>query len=280
MSVIEKTKEELQDVEVLRDIASALLEISSIKIRLLREDFETNRIFFEEVSDLYRLVKLSAQVRGSQVDSEQTQAHEIHVAITSNKRFHGSLNRTVMDVFQSNITDNTRDYLVVGHTGKYYLEDTEYQKTCNYLSFKDDYPTPTETDVFLERMRPYTRVILYYPRFINIFTLTPSMIDITHTAPIGNKETSESDIHEIYEPELPHILAFFETQIRKLLFMRIMLESELSRTAARLIKMNSTQDRAEEVVGEKRLILRKEITAVEDIRLLETFSSAMQWKKL
>lgn len=280
MSVIEKTKEELQDVEVLRDIASALLEISSIKIRLLREDFETNRVFFEEVSDLYRLVKLSAQAQGSQMDSKEAQVHEIHVAITSNKRFHGSLNRTVMDAFQSNITDTTRDYLVVGHTGKYYLEDTEHQKTCDYLSFKDDYPTPTETDVFLERMRPYTRVILYYPRFINIFTLTPSTIDITHTAPVGNKETSESDIHEIYEPELPHILAFFETQIRKLLFMRIMLESELSRTAARLIKMNSTQDRAEEVVGEKRLILRKETTAVEDIRLLETFSSAMQWKKL
>jgi len=58
-----------------------------------------------------------------------------------------------------------------------------------------------------------------------------------------------------------------------------MLEAELSRTAARLVKMNTTEDRAEEVIVEKRQELRKEVMVLEDIRLLETFSSRVSWKK-
>ena len=72
---------------------------------------------------------------------------------------------------------------------------------------------------------------------------------------------------------------FFENQVRQLLFNRIMLESELSRTAARLVKMNSTEERAEGIIQEKRRVLRKETMVIEDIRLLETFTSTVQWKK-
>ena len=50
MSSIEKTKEELQDVEILKSISSALLEISSIRIRELKEEFERNKHIFLEAA--------------------------------------------------------------------------------------------------------------------------------------------------------------------------------------------------------------------------------------
>lgn len=281
MPSIEKTKEELQDVEILRGISSALLEVSSIKIRGLREDFEKNKLFYDEVSQLYRDIKISAK-RQEYVDSrEGITDGEIHVAITSNQRFYGSLNRSVMDAFGLNIVPNSGiDYLIIGHTGKHFIEGTDHEALCSYISFKEDFPAPTETEVFLERVKQYDKVVLYYPKFINIFRQDPATTDITYTSELEEVEVGGAVIEQIFEPELPHILAFFETQVRRLLFTRIMLESELSRTAARLVKMNSTEERANTVIDEKKKIIRKEQTILEDIRLLETFSSAVQWKKV
>ena len=281
MPSVEQTKEELQDVEVLRGISSALLEVSSIKIVGLRENFEKNRIFFDEVRDLYRDIRISAKRNDQITNRNRVIDKEIHVAITSNKRFYGSLNRTVMDAFRLNIVPNeVADNLVIGHTGKHFLEDTPHFEQCSYITFKDDFPTPTETEVFLDRVKDYDKVVLYFPKFINIFKQEPVKTDITYTTELENIEVGGNVIEQIYEPELPHILAFFETQVRRLLFTRIMLESELSRTAARLVKMNSTKDRADNVIKEKKRILRKEATILQDIRLLETFSSAVQWKKI
>lgn len=279
MSVIEQTKAELQDVSTLRNIASALLEISSTKIKSLRDDYETNKTFYAEISELYKTVKLAAKKQNYALARTKGAGKEIRVAITSNKRFYGSLNRTVMNTFEQGMTDERAAYLVVGHTGRHYMENSDQVKRCSYLSFQDDYPTPTETNVFLERVRPFGRVILLYPKFVNIFRQEPEEIDITHSADIDTTDVADGVVEQIYEPELPHILIFFETQIRRLLFTRIMLESELSRTAARIVKMHSTEDRAEAAISEKQILLRKETTIIEDLRLLETFSSALQWKK-
>lgn len=281
MPSIEGIKEELQDIEILRGISSALLEVSSIKIRGLREDFERNKVFYDEVSDLYRTIKISAK-RKEYVDRRESIVDkEIHVAITSNRRFYGSLNRSVIDAFGLNIVPESGiEYLVIGHTGKHFMEDTDHAELCQYLSFTEDFPTPTETEVFLERVRQYDKVILYYPKFVNIFRQDPATTDITYTTELEDIEVGGTIIEQIYEPELPHILAFFETQVRRLLFTRIMLESELSRTAARLVKMNTTEDRANTVIEQKKRVLRKETMILEDIRLLETFASAIQWKKV
>lgn len=280
MPSIEKIKTELEDVRILKGISSALLEIASIRIRGLREEFERNQTFYAEVSELYRDVKLSALHRNYDVDADHFGGKEIHIAITSNKRFYGSLNRTVIDHFNDHIVDASENtYLVIGNTGRHLMEGSDHRKQVEYMSFKDDMPTPTETEVFLERTKQYDKVFLYYPAFTNIFKQDPEMTDITYSTTVDDFENSGEVIEQIYEPELTHILAFFESQVRRLLFTRIMLESEVSRVAARLVKMNSTEERASTAMQEKSSALRREFMIVEDIRLLETFSSAVQWKK-
>lgn len=278
MPSIEHLKEELDDVRALRSISNALLEISSMRIRTLREDFDRNKSFYEEMSDLYNLVELSAVNRQYNLDKDGTKKKKVIIAITSNQRFHGSLNRIVMESFIAQLEkEKEADYFIVGNTGRRYMEETEYNKGFEFLSFKNDYPTPGETEVFLNKVKDYEQVILFYPKFTNIFFQKAHSIDITYT-PKGEIDPKR-EIEYIFEPELLHILEFFETQIKKLLFMRIMLESELSRTAARLIKMNSTEGKATDTIKEKDILIKKETTILNDIRLLETFSSIVQWKK-
>lgn len=280
MPEIESIKKELKDTETLRSISSALLEISSTRIKSLRINFEKNQSFYREISNLYNLVKLSAIKQQYKIDEKKINTSKIFIAITANQRFYGSLNRVVMDAFMNDLSkEKHTNCLIVGNTGKRYIEEMGHSIDCEFISFKNNYPTPREIAVFLEKVKEYGQVILYYPKFVNIFFQEVQATDITHTPKQTKESKEELNIENIFEPELPFILEFFETQIKKLLFTHIMLESELSRTAARLIKMNSTESKATEAIKKGKSLLKKEITIINDIRLLETFSSIVQWKK-
>ena len=103
--------------------------------------------------------------------------------------------------------------LIVGNTGKRYIEEREYSINCEFMSFKNNYPTPREIAVFLEKVKEYGQVILYYPKFVNIFFQKVQTTDITYTPKETVEDKNVLAIENIFEPELTLILEFFETQI-------------------------------------------------------------------
>jgi len=282
MSVIVSKKEELQDMRTAKFIAGALRDISAIKIRSIRESFKNNKVFYNEISELYRLIKLHAA--RTRYDSERnilvgTSPKVLAVAVTSNKRFYGSLNSDVLELFLEYIKEkNEADSLVIGATGKQFLSRTLYEKRSEYITFTDDDPTTKEVDEFLSKTQGYNKVLVFYPRFINVFKQEPMMIDITY-APETERLAEEKIEGYIFEPELSEMVEFFETRIRHLLFKRTMLETELARTAARVTRMNSAEHKASELIEEKEHELKKEMLTLSSMRLLETFSGVSKWKK-
>jgi len=145
------------------------------------------------------------------------------------------------------------------------------------MSFEDDNPTDEELSIFLERIKPYGRILIFYPSFISVFKQGVKTIDITQK-PEPTIDLKKEEEY-IFEPDLAEMIQFFETQIRHLLFNRAMLETELARTAARLMRMNESENRATELIKEKESQLQKETSALSSIRLLETFLGYRQWRK-
>ena len=279
MPTVAEIRKELSDVETLKLMSGALLEVSALRIKSFKSEFGRNRSFFDEISDLYNLVKVNASKLKSVVPEIKRDSESILIAVTSNNRFHGRLNSDVMHVLLSEFNKhlNAR-ILVIGATGKRYLEEVEeLARQPEFLVFKEDYPTPKEIQMFLEKTKLFKRVFVCYPKFINLFTQEIAVVDITHT-PVEDS-TEEKQVYHIFEPELVHIAHFFETQVRKVLFVRIMLEAELSRIAARIAKMHSTEERAVEAIRIKRQELRRELLDLEDIHLLETFAGSKRWRK-
>ena len=83
----------------------------------------------------------------------------------------------------------------------------------------------------------------------------------------------KEEINILFEPEYSEILGFFQTQVRSLLFLRVMLETDLARTAARLITMSGAEERASDVIKQKRSQLRKMQASIINTKLLETFNA-------
>jgi F0F1-type ATP synthase gamma subunit len=114
-------------------------------------------------------------------------------------------------------------------------------------------------------------VIVVHPTYFNSFTQGAAMTDLTHV-PSLYVEPIEEPLQYLFEPEIPDILDFFATQIRLVLFQRVMLETRLALIGARLMKMQRARERAGELILAQRRTIHKEMNTVAGMRLLETFT--------
>ena len=65
--------------------------------------------------------------------------------------------------------------------------------------------------------------------------------------------------------------------MRYALFERVLLESDLARTAARFATMEEARERASELVHAEEVHRLREMSAASDAELLETFAGYGQW---
>lgn len=264
MSQLEQLKAEIKDEEILHDLASAFTEVSAAKIGVLKRNFEKNQDFFKEVSDLYRLVKSSSNPPTT--DSRGVLA----VAMTTNHRFYGVINLEVMKKFLSEIKEKDADRMVVGKIGISHLQSIDFQEPTEKMVLEKDVPQVEDLKKLLEKAEKYQKVLLFHPQFRTVYTQTPAVTDIAYSPTPKTKRTVEESFRFIFEPELPKIVEFFETQIRTVLLQRVLLEMELSVTASRLQAMSRAKEHARDVLESRRRELTKKTHSQINARLLES----------
>jgi len=268
MPLPEQLKAEIRDEETLHDLASTFSEVSAAKLGVLRGKFEENQDFFREVSDLYRLVK--ASTNAPEIASRGTLA----IAMTTNNRFYGVINLEVMKKFLNETREGVDERLVVGKIGITHLESIGYKLPFKKMVFKKDVPLVADLEELLRLAQPFKKVLLYYPQFKTIYTQLPAVMDIAYSPTPALEKTVAENPKFIFEPELPQIVEFFETQIRAILLKRVLLEMELSVTASRLQAMSRAKEHARKMLKQRRLELAKMTQNQINARLLESLSRA------
>jgi len=278
MATVSDLRLELDDATTLRLISSAFTEASAARIQKIKRLFETNKQFYDEISHVYHLVRVSKSVSDEVKKKIEPPKKTLSVAVTSNQRFYGSLNVNVMHSFIDAIQSIDTDVLVIGTTGHDLIHSNRFSKRYDTLSFAHDNPTTDETRTFLDKTTPYEKVIVHFPKFVTLVTQVAGNMDITQ-AVSGGSNDPEDEVHILFEPEYQKILEFFQRQVRSLLFLHVMLESDLSRTAARLIAMSGAEDRSDKLIKQKSSELRKIQASIANAKLLETFAGITKWKK-
>ena len=280
MSQIKEQKQHIEDIATARYIAGTLRDISAIELGGLMQDFGTNDMFYAELTDLYGLVWQIAKQRQYALQAAQD-PRSLFVAYTTNRHFYGALNRNIIHLFRERT--GTEDHcLIIGDTGRQaWMSQHKKRSVLNYMSFADDVPTDDEKAAFLERVKEYDRVFVFYPRFVTVFSQQAAIVDISFRPPeeaAPSPEGSE-DPQFLLEPEIDKMVAFFNQQVRNALFERILLETRLSRVAARLVKMDSADQNAEELLVDERRALRRTHVSIASSQMLETLVGYIQWHK-
>ncbi|OGG03426.1 hypothetical protein A2W14_05300 [Candidatus Gottesmanbacteria bacterium RBG_16_37_8] len=197
--------------------------------------------------------------------------------MTSNQRFYGNINTNIMRTFVNNTRDGKTDLLVIGLVGQGYMKAASFGRHYENFNFSKDIPTVDEAKAFIEKTSTYDQIFVYYPKFISLVNQNVGITDITQAKSEEDKDSEEIKI--LFEPELLKILEFFNKQVRSLLFIRMMLETDLSLTAARLLAMSAAEERSDDLIKEKKVELRRTMASFVNAQLLETFSSIREWDK-
>lgn len=272
---IEYKQMEVDKLQVAKLVTGTLRDLSARKLEKLRVAYAQNQTFNQALSDTYRLVKFEAAKQ--QVTSPTVRpGTRLAVAFTSNKHFYGSLNRDVIVEFLKS-AHRDAELLVIGETGRRYVEDLAEvdPKQFRFLTFSDDLPNDEEIHEFITQTQVFENVYFFYSKFQTVFVQSPSVKDVAYT-PL--EQTSPGDLAQyFFEPEIPHMLDFFDTQVRFALFKQIVLDVEVARTAARMMAMNRAEGQATDLVREAEKALHREIMSMSTKRILNTYAGLQKW---
>ena len=269
MSSITELQEGLAQIKTAQFVTTMLRDISATRLQSIRAAFEANKNYYDELHELMAMVKTYAKREGLEIPTASKT--RVYVAVTSNRRFYGALNRLVMKRYlTARAEDTAAAGYVIGQTGHTFLERMENTDDGTRRVFAGDVPEPKEAAEVVSAVQDYQEVVVIHPQFINSFIQKPALTDISHVPPRETNDTPTLDY--ICEPELPELISFFTTQIRMVLLERTFLSTQVALTGARLMKMQRARERATELVGVEEQRIHKEVRTIQSMHLLEAFT--------
>ncbi len=266
---IREIQASIQEGDSLKDITQAYSEISLIRINAIRQSTERARAFFDEITKIYSLVRQQA----NPAHLGQKEFKKVKLVLTSNYHFYGHIDALVMDFFIKDIRDKQGDIIIVGQGGARFLSANHFNYQFSNLKFKKDIPDKSEMNDLIKIVKNYTQVLVYFAKFKNILTQTPTILDITQTQ---NQLTGSHPLNEplfIFEPETKQILDFFDGQIKDIILQQLFLEAELARNSSRLIAMDQSQYNANLYLKQQNRLLSVAKMSVENSKLIELLVS-------
>lgn len=278
MSRLGEQKQRIEDVRSARYITGALRDISAIELKRLKKKFEKNDIFYSELRELFQLIWLIGKDEGI-IDALKKRKKDLYIAYTTNRHFYGSLNHDVMREFDKS-TDKKDHCFVIGETGKQMWKSKVLQRTeVEFFSFEQDDPNPEEVNILLKKVEEYEHVYVFYPGFKSVFEQDVKMVDITYRPTVDAKKKNEyQDIPQyLLEPDILEMIEFFNTQVRYILLERLLVETQIARVAARLVKMDTADQNAKELIKNELGELQRIRTSFSSRRMLETVVGFIQW---
>lgn len=276
MQSLKQLEQYIRDGESLDLLTRSLGELASAKLQRIRGDVAKNRQFFAEISKVYKMVKIVAAQRN--IPNPKKVNRSVSVMLTANYRFYGDIYEKLVGYFLDHTRGVDTDRIIIGKTGIEQVKLSNYQQRYHGLIFKGDLPSYDELKFLAKTLLPYKRVLLFYSRSKTILSQVPETADIT-ASPLSG-EVPKQPIYFIFEPEIPKILDFFDTQITVLLLEQTFFEAELSRLSARLIAMSQAQDNSKAYLKRQRGLFSSVKKSINNIRLLETLMPEIAWRNL
>lgn len=264
----------IEEAKSLKQITLAFTQIASSKLKKIRSGVERNRDFFRELSDIYGLINIVA--RGKKIKPLPKNGKTLSIVLTSNQRFYGKITADLIEFFMVQISKVRSDKLIIGRAGIEALKGVNYALSYQPLILKGDFPDNGEFIVLSKYISDYSKVLVFHPQFQSVLLQKPIIADITkseqevNTTTQASKELIRQINSFIIEPEIQIMVDFFDSQIKILLLEAAFLEAELSRTASRLISMDTAQNEAEKYLATQEILLLNAQRSIQNARILET----------
>lgn len=265
----------IEEGNSLKQIAQAYSEIANLKLQRIRGELDRNRIFLKEIARVYGMVKNIAYKRALRISKPKK---TISLIITSNYRFYGRINSSLIDFFISSTQNLETDRIILGKAAIDYFRSRKVFPNYQEVMLKDDQPLASELLNLINLVKDYNQVLVFHSQLKSLLIQQPQALDIVAQTESVGKEAA-TDIKFIFEPQLSKILSFFDSQILVLLLEATFLESEVARTASRFISMDQAENEANKYIKENEMLKGYVKRNLVNNQILESFASLSAFRK-
>ncbi|MFH0936712.1 MAG: FoF1 ATP synthase subunit gamma [Candidatus Daviesbacteria bacterium] len=277
MATVKQIRTLLEDSQTLKTVAQAYTGIAAEKLQKIRAGIERNRKFYSEINEVFHIVNVAAY-QGHYTLPQKKQG-TVSILLTSNHHFFGNIENRLISFYLNNTAQFQTDRIIVGRAALEHFQAINYVYDYKYFILKEDLPNYEELRNLAANFVTYEQIFVYYSRMESVVVQTPHVVDLIQNPPQAYLARKGKSPAYIFEPELQKMLEFFHTQVAALLLDQIFLESELARTASRLMSMDRAQANADNLIKAQLILLSQAKNSELNMQLLETAASLMSMRK-
>lgn len=232
---IELQQDSLSD---LSGMVEAYEELAAMKMKEVGDGVVKGRAFLEGLSEVFSEVRAE---KGEEV--ELSMAHNgktVVVLIASNTGLFGDIIQKTLGEFRQFVEKERAEIVVLGRTGRDWLERTFKGKSYDYFDIYDDRVDEKMLKALMEKLLRFEKVVLFHGKFLSL--VEQEAVETDLIGELGEIKKDRPTIKYLYEPSLNEVVRVFKEEILYSMFEQVLWESHLAKFASRIVHLDKALD--------------------------------------
>lgn len=251
-------KKEIEALVSFQSLVRAYEEVASLRMKKTRDSVIRNRLFLNEIEDLFEKVRASYAREVNKLKKKRKQSgtdkitflphngKTVAVLISANSGLFGPIIRSTFELFLNEVKNTSPEVTIAGKRGVALFQAEEPNHPFTYFDLPDEKLRSHDLNDLIRHIVQYEEIHVYYGKFVNVVSQKPDLITISAEISL-HQGKPEVGVSYLFEPSLEKILMFFETQIFGARFEQTVRETQLAKFASRVMAM----DKADENVAQR-----------------------------
>lgn len=264
-------KAEEQSMHIISGLTSAFESLSSMKIVMTKRDVLQSNIFFDEVWNIYKNIRVSGMFQYGRKADQVSIDKELYILITASAGLSGDIDQRLIHLMSKEYDPAKHDIVVIGQHGAQQLKQLGivYKKFFN-LPKKD----AINVEPLIRIIENYRETRVFYQSYSSLMvqdvkSLRLSEIIETKGSKVDASENMITEDTYIFEPNALVVVAHMETSMMRLALVQMIYDSRLAQYASRFKAMSVAHTRASDAAFDLHMQYNRARRDIVDQRLKE-----------
>lgn len=255
----------IHNLTSLLSVTQTYAQISSRHVNNIRGTVVRNRDFTSSVYDIFQEVvssysqEIANLARRRRVGSSQAltflphNGKTVFVFLSANTGLFGDVVNKTFEYMMKDLEHANAEVTVVGRLGRTMFQVGAQNHPYSYFEYPDYGTSSDKFSELVSHLVQYEEIHVYYAQFHSMVDQKPVKFTINAQTPMAVSIHKRDQKYFIFEPSLEEILKFFESEIFTSVMDQVLQESQLAKSASRILAMNRATKNIEDTLKKSRI---------------------------
>lgn len=270
------------EIEYLSDLSKmvkAYEEIAAVRMQNIKKGVLGNREYTKELYKILQIVKDSYKEESEKYKFTfygKKNGKTASVLMSANTGLYGDIVQRVFYLFLAGLKETPSEPVIIGRLGRALYESGSKKEKYVYFEIPDTELILDDVKKVADFLSSYETVIVYHGLFKNIIMQEAVASNLAGDPQFEEEKAPTRKL--LFEPYLPEILSFFDSEIFSGFLLHTLLESQLAKFSARMAAL----EQATENIRKERLMIKRDNNLYRkrllDKKQLEGLSGRILWE--